>query len=243
MRVKITISYDGSRFNGFQIQNNKQKVITVAGLITKELNNLNIKTILIGSGRTDTGVHASSQVLHFEIPEFWSNITKLKDELNRLVKPYIYIKKIEIVDKKFHARFSAKKRLYRYALYSGEYQPFLSNYALHVDNMDVEKLDSIVKHFIGIHDFTNFKKQGSETSSDIREIFKAGTYRHKGITIIYFLGNSFLRSQIRMMCGFALEVMNDKLTSTQLKEQLNKEKKHSTKVIPATGLYLAKIFY
>jgi len=243
MKVKITISYDGSMFNGFQIQNNKQKVITVAGVITRELKNLNINTTLVGSGRTDTGVHATSQVIHFEIPEFWSNITKLKDELNRLIKPYIYIKKIETVDKNFHARFSAKKRLYRYALYSGEYQPFLSNYALHVDNIDIKKLDSIVKYFIGIHNFKNFKKQGSQTSSDIREIFKAGVYKYKGITIIYFLGNSFLRSQIRMMCSLALEVMNNKLTSTQLKEQLNEDKKHSTKVMPSNGLYLTKIFY
>ncbi len=243
MRVKITISYDGSIFNGFQIQNNRQKVITVAGVITKELKNLNINANLIGSGRTDTGVHATSQVIHFDIPKFWSNIEKLKEELNRLIKPHIYIKKIELVEKNFHARFSAKKRLYRYALYSGEYQPFLSNYALHVDNINIEKLNLIVKYFIGIHNFTNFKKQGSETSSDIREIFKAGAYKHKDITIIYFLGNSFLRSQIRMMCSFALEVMNDKLTPTQLKEQLTKDKKHSTKVIPATGLYLSKIFY
>jgi tRNA pseudouridine38-40 synthase len=243
MRVKIAISYDGSMFNGFQIQNNGQKVITIAGVITKELKKLNIKTILVGSGRTDTGVHATSQVIHFEIPEFWKNIEKLKDELNRLIKPYIYIKKIELVDKNFHARFSAKKRLYRYVLYSGEYQPFLSRYALHVNNIDIKKLDLAIKNFIGIHDFKNFKKQGSETSSNIRRVFKAGVYKYKNMTIIYFLGDSFLRSQVRMMCSSALEVMNDKLTSTQLKEQLSKNKQHSTTVIPATGLYLAKVFY
>ena len=243
MRIKITISYDGSKFNGFQIQNNAQKVTTVAGVITKVLKNLNIDTILTGSGRTDTGVHATAQVIHCEIPEFWSDLTRLKEELNRILAPNIYIKNIESVSEDFHARFSAKKRLYRYAIYSGEYQPFLSNYALHVKNIETQRLDFILKNFIGTHDFKNFKKQGSDTNSDVREIFKAGAYTHKSITIIYFLGNSFLRSQVRMMCSFALKVMNEKLTCEQLNEQLKNKEKHSTGVIPSSGLYLAKIYY
>jgi len=243
MKVKITLSYDGSVFNGFQIQNNEQKVVTVAGKLTKTLKRLNINTTLIGSGRTDTGVHATAQVLHCELPKFWSDLSRLKDELNRMVSPSIYIKNIELVDSEFHARFSAKKRLYRYVLYSGEYQPFLSNYALHVKSIDVKKLDLILNNFIGIHDFKYFKKLGSDTSSDTREIFKAGAYKHNNMCIIYFLGNSFLRSQVRMMCHFALEVMHNKLTCKELKEQLNSDIKHSTGVIPSSGLYLAKIYY
>jgi len=243
MRIKITISYDGSKFNGFQIQNNKQRVTTIAGVLTKALKKLNIKTILVGSGRTDTGVHATSQVIHCEIPKFWSDLSKLKIELNRMINPSIHIKIIEPINDEFHARFSAKKRLYRYFIYSGEYQPFLSNYALHVKSIDIKKLDSILKNFIGIHDFKNFKKQGSDTSSDVRKIFKAGAYTHNNTTIIYFLGNSFLRSQVRMMSNFALEVMKETLTCKQLKEQLTQNIKHSTGVIPSNGLYLAKIFY
>jgi len=243
MRVKITLSYDGSKFNGFQIQNNKQKVTTVAGILTKALKNINISTTLTGSGRTDAGVHATAQVVHCEIPIYWENLKKLETELNKIIFPSIHIKKIESTDKDFHARFSAKKRLYRYALYSGKYQPFLSDYALHVKNIDTKELNTILKNFIGTHDFKNFKKQGSDTSSDTKKIFKAGAYTHKNITIIYFLGNSFLRSQVRMMSNFALEVMNKKLTCKQLNEQLNNTKKHSTGVIPSSGLYLSKIYY
>ena len=243
MRIKIIISYDGSKFNGFQIQNNKQRVRTVAGVITKALKNLNIDTTLVGSGRTDTGVHATAQVIHCDIPEFWHDLTRLKDEINRMVKPHIYIKTINQVDDEFHARFSAKKRLYRYILYSGQYQPFLSEYALHVKSIDVKKLNSILKNFIGTHNFKNFKKQGSDTNSDIREIFKAGAYNHNDMTIVYFLGNSFLRSQVRMMCSFALEIISEKFTCKQLEEQLKKNKQHSTGVIPSSGLYLAKILY
>lgn len=243
MRIKITISYDGSKFNGFQIQNNGQKVTTVAGVLTRALKNLNIDTNLVGSGRTDTGVHATTQVIHCDIPEFWSDLNRLKEELNKVISPNIYIKKIELMSENFHARFSAKKRLYRYIFYSGQYQPFFSDYALHVNNIDTKKLNSIVKNFIGTYDFKYFKKQGSDTNSDIREILKAGAYTYNNLTIVYFLGNSFLRSQVRMMSSFALEVMQNKLTCKQLKEQIDGIKKHYTGVIPSNGLYLSKIYY
>jgi len=243
MRVKMTLVYDGSRFNGFQIQNRDKKVITVAGLLTKALKNLNIDTNLVGSGRTDTGVHATAQVLHCELPKFWIDFEKLKEKLNLYIAPYVFIKDIKLVSKDFHARFSAKKRLYRYALYDGEYQPFLFDYALCVESCDVQKLDTILKNFIGVYDFKNFKKEGSDTNSNIREIFKAGAYRHKNIIIIYFLGNSFLRAQVRMMCSFALKAMDKRVTCKELKEQLSSSKKQTTGVIPSSGLYLAKVYY
>ena len=138
-RIKLTISYDGSKFNGFQIQKNNNKLKTVAGTITKVLKKLNIQTNIIGSGRTDSGVHATAQVLHFQIPLFWNDLEKLKSKLNLMLDQSIYVKKIQRVDEDFNARFSAKKRLYRYVLYSGNYQPFHAPYALHVDNLNTKK--------------------------------------------------------------------------------------------------------
>lgn len=241
--LKVTLSYDGSKFSGFQIQKNNKKLKTVAGLLTKALKKLNIQSNIVGSGRTDSGVHATSQVLHFEIPDFWNDLDKLKNKLNHMISPSIYIKKIEYADESFHARFSAKKRLYRYALYDGDYQPFYAPYALHVKNLNTVKLNNILKNFIGIYDFGYFKKTGSDTNSDIREIFGAGAYDYKGLTIIYFKGNSFLRSQVRMMSDFALKVMEDKLTLNQLEDQLYLRQKHSTAIIPSSGLYLSKVYY
>lgn len=240
IRVKITFSYDGSKFCGFQIQN-KHK--SVAGDITKALHKMNIQSTLVGSGRTDSGVHALNQVAHFDVPDYWSNSAKLHAKLNQLLAPHIFIKKVELVAPNFHARFSAKKRFYRYVLYDGEYKPFLSDFALHVEKFDVAKLDSIVKNFVGTHNFEFFRKSGSETKTDIREITKAGAYRYKHFVIIYFYGNSFLRSQVRMMCGVSLEIMQDKLTLQNLKEQLLREKKHSSSLVPPCGLYLSKIYY
>jgi len=242
-KIKLTISYDGSKFNGFQIQNNNNKQTTVAGHITKFLKRLNIDTKLVGSGRTDSGVHATAQVVHCDIPTFWSNLDKLRTELNQMLDDSVHVKKIELVNDEFHARYSAKKRLYRYILYTGQYQPFYAPYALHVESINTHKLNEVLKQFIGIHDFKYFKKSGSMTKTDTREIFNAGAYTHKDFTIIYFLGSSFLRSQIRMMSDFALKTMEGKFDALQLKEQLNLKKVHSTNIVPSCGLYLSKIYY
>jgi len=243
MRVKVTISYDGSKYHGFQIQTNNKKISTVAGELTKILKNLNIQTNIVGSGRTDTGVHATAQVIHFEIPSFWEDLKKLKKKINQQLSSSLHVKDIKQVDKDFHARFYAKKRLYRYILYAGEYQPFLAPYTLHVKHINTNKLNTILQNFVGIYDFEYFKKTGSITHTNTRELLKSGAYQYNNSTIIYFLGNSFLRSQVRMMGHFALEIMKENLTLNQLQEQLHKKQKHSTGVLPANGLYLSKIYY
>ncbi len=243
-RVKITFSYDGSEFNGFQIQKHEDRVQkSVAGYITKALRKLNIPSSLVGSGRTDKGVHALSQVAHFDLPTYWENIDKLQTKLTKMLLPHIYIKKLELVDDSFHARFSAKKRYYRYILYKGSYNPFFAKYALHVKSIDTQKLDKIIKHFIGSHNFEYFRKNGSENKSDVREIFDAGAYDYQNFTVVYFYGNSFLRSQVRMMCDFSLKVMQEKFSIKELQEQLERKQKHATSLSPASGLYLSKIYY
>ncbi|WP_458701445.1 tRNA pseudouridine(38-40) synthase TruA [Sulfurospirillum sp. 1307] len=242
MKVKAILSYDGSKFHGFQIQSNT-KVKTVVGDIKEALLKLNIQSNINGSGRTDSGVHATNQVIDFEVPNFWKDLKKLTNKLNQILSPFIYIKSIQQIHDNFNARFDAKKRLYRYILYTGKYQPFLHNYALHVKELDIKKLNKIVKNFIGEHDFKNFKKEGSPTNSDVRIIYRAGAYEHRGFFIIYFLGNGFLRSQVRMMSDFALKVMQGYLSEQNLKDQLACKKIYSRTLIAPNGLYLSKIYY
>ena len=159
MRVKITLRYDGSHFNGFQIQKNETKTSqSVAGAITRALKRVNIDSTLVGSGRTDAGVHATNQVLHIDLPSFWSDLSKLQFQLNALLEPYIFIQSIFPAADSFHARFDAKKRLYRYVLYDGAYQPFLANYALHVKPLNVIELNNYAQVFVGLHYFEYFKK-------------------------------------------------------------------------------------
>lgn len=243
MRVKLEFSYDGSLFDGFQIQNKDTHVLSVAGAITKVLKALNITSNLVGSGRTDKNVHATNQVAHLDLPPFWSDIGKLQNSLNASLHPSIHIKKISKVQPDFHARFDATKRLYRYFCYEGEFQPFYSPYALHVKNIELKKLNKILQIFEGEHDFTHFKKEGSPTTHNRRVIFKARAYRYKNFIVISLLGNGFLRSQVRMIISACLKVLEGKINLEQLQEQLDLKKVYSRSLVSANGLYLSKIFY
>jgi len=245
MRVKITLSYDGSVFIGFQIQKDEtQTCQSVAGAITRALRHINIDAVVVGSGRTDTGVHATHQVLHVDLPSFWNDLSKLQLHLNGFLAPYIFIQSITPVASSFHARFDAKKRLYRYLLYDGAYQPFLANYALHVNHpLDVKKLNDYAQVFVGFHNFEYFKKLGGGATKDERTLFKAGAYRYKNFIVIYFLGDAFLRSQVRMMCGSLLKACQGVLSYEDLIAQREREMKVSTTLIPACGLYLSRVFY
>lgn len=243
-RIKITLSYDGSFFNGFQIQKDEHKGrMSVSGLIEKALSTLNIHSKIIGSGRTDASVHAFAQVIHCDVPPFWNNLETLKYRLNLLLSPHIFIKKIETVESTFHARFSAKKRLYRYIMYDGKYQPFLANYALHVQTLDVNVLNHYTRYFIGKHSFGFFKKTKGADTKEERTIYKAGAYRYHGFIVLFFEGDAFLRSQIRMMTDMLLKVCDKKLSLEDLIAQRDKVKKSSTTLSPACGLYLSKISY
>ena len=244
MRVKITLSYDGSSFNGFQIQKHEHTGNqSVAGKITQALHRVNIHSPLVGSGRTDTGVHALHQVIHVDIPSFWTDLSKLRTHLNGFLSPHIFIHTISPVSPSFHARFDAKKRLYRYVLYDGVYQPFFANYALHVKPLEVHLLNQYAKLFEGFHNFEYFKKTGGGATKDERTIFKAGAYRHKNWIVIYFSGDAFLRSQVRMMCSSLLKVCYGELSVEELIEQRERRMKVSTTLIPACGLYLSRVYY
>jgi tRNA pseudouridine38-40 synthase len=243
MRVKITLSYDGSAFNGFQIQTMDESVQTVAGKLNEALKRLHIDVKITASGRTDAGVHALAQVVHIDLPEHWHDLEKLRFYLNRFVKPHLFIRKIEHANAAFNARFHAKKRLYRYVIYEGEYQPFLANYALHVNPIDVSKLDLLLKAFQGTHAFGYFKKVGGGATKEERTIFKAGAYRYKRMIVIYFQGDAFLRSQVRMMCDMVLKVANGELCQEDLIDQRDKKRKVTTTLAPACGLYLSRVYY
>ena len=244
MRVKITLSYDGSHFSGFQIQSDNTACKTVAGELTKAFKRLNITSHVQGSGRTDLGVHALRQVIHIDLPSFWSDLSKLRTRLNDFVRPHINIQIIEPINDTFHARFHAKSRLYRYVLYSGEYQPFLAHYAMHLpQSIDVSYLHQNIQLFQGKHNFEYFKKVGGGTTSPLRTIFKAGAYRYKQFIIIYFFGDAFLRSQVRMMVEMALQTCFGKYTQNDIMQQHQGERRASTMLAPACGLYLSRIYY
>ncbi len=241
MRIKMTIAYNGADYFGSQVQNETEQ--TVNGQIEKALRFLQIESRVIASGRTDRGVHASRQVLHLDLPPYWQDLTKLKESLRRILPKTIAIRRIEQVDETFHARYSAKKRAYRYLLSTQTPNPFLADFITYVDHIDEVKIKEAIKLFEGEHDFTYFKKSGSDTTNFVREIYKTRLYHYKGCTVLYFEANGFLRSQIRLMVGFLLAISDGTYTKEDLLKQLNLQQQFKLKPAPHEGLYLSNIVY
>jgi len=240
MIAKLTISYDGSKYYGSQIQPQKD---TVHGRLQLALKTLGISSILNFSGRTDKDVHATQQVISFELPSFWTDINKLKSKLVSFMPNSIKIHDLELVNISFHARFSAKKRSYRYIISKKELTAFNSSYMAYYDNINIDLINKACNLFVGIHDFEYFHKIGSEPSTTTREIYDARFYEYKDMYIFKFTANSYLRSQIRMMVYAMIEVSKNNLSLDELKKQIDKKEIFTRRLASPFGLYLSKIYY
>lgn len=241
MNVKFVISYDGTKFLGSQKQPNKK---SVEDKILNAFKRINIDTKIILSGRTDKDVHATGQVFNAYIPSFWQNrLDKLKKVLNDQLPFSIKVLYTKEVSDDFHARFHARKRVYRYIVTNKELTPFNYKYLSYEKKINECLLKEAIKEFVGIFDFEFFHKQGSDKENMVREIYEASFYKYKDMYIFKFVGNSYLRSQIRLMVGFLLEISKNKLTIEDLRQQLRKEKKVFSKPSCPFGLYLSKVFY
>ncbi len=240
MNVKCTVAYDGSQYKGSQRQPNK---LSVEDQLMKAFSFLNIEPKITLSGRTDKEVHASGQVFNIRIPNYWSNLSKLTTSLNRVLPDSIVIRHICRVNDEFHARFHAKKRVYRYLVTTKALSPFNSRYITHVESIDEKRLKEAMKVFIGEHDFEYFHKRGSDKENLIREIYEASFYKYKDVYVFKFTANSYLRSQIRLMVGFLLKISQGKLSASDLKEQLQKKRYYNKVPAIPNGLYLAKVKY
>jgi len=242
MRIKFLLSYNGSHFEGSQVQ--KHTTNTIMGKVYEALEALNIQTKLHASGRTDAGVHAFKQMMHCEVPDFWSDLDKLKKHFQAKLPASIHLRQLHATDENFHSRYSAKRRAYRYILCDEQSNPFESGFiTFSATKLNVQALKKAIKLFEGEHDFRSFKKSGGTDGSDVRTIFKTRVYSYQNKTVLYFEANGFLRSQIRLMVAFLLKVSDGKLNSQQLLEQLNNQNIYNTRPAPPNGLYLSNIIY
>lgn len=240
MRVCMTLSYDGSNFFGFQSQKTKHN--TVIDSLKSAFKNLGIDSNIIGAGRTDKGVHATNQVVSFDLPPFWNDLIKLKNELNQKLK-YIKIKKIIPTNDTFHARFDAKKREYLYIYKTKQLNVFEQNYIGYYNEFDIQKLKSALKIFEGKHDFKLFCKTDLNQTNTICTIYKIRYKPYKNYHIIKISANRFLRSQVRMIVEASMKYAMSQISMEMLKEQLEGRAKHSPALAPANGLYLSKVYY
>lgn len=240
MNAKFTISYDGTQYQGSQTQTNG---LSVEDKIQEAFKSLNINTKIVLSGRTDKDVHATGQVFNCILPSYWHNLKKLKEIMNRHLPISIRIANIVEVNGDFHSRFHAKRRVYRYLVSKKDVSVFSSKYISNYKDFDENKIREAIKLFIGVHDFEYFHKKGSDKDNTVREIFDVDFYKYKNIYVFKFIGNSYLRSQIRLMVGFLLKVGEGKLSLDDLKSQLNKDRYIYRTPASPYGLYLSRVFY
>ena len=202
MRYLINMTYDGSKYYGYQIQKNKNTVQGELEKILSKIFNEQIKTT--GSSRTDKGVHALNQFCHFDTDKKM-NTSKLKNSINKLSSTSLYIKNIKQVSDEFHARYNVEKKTYIYKINLGEYNPIEKDYVLQYNkNIDKELLNIYCSKISGTHNFKSFTsdkdKQNYERTVNI-------TYTiTKKILTIKFESTGFLRYMIRNIIGLLLDI-------------------------------------
>jgi len=239
MYFVITISYDGSKFYGFQ---RLKGLPTVQKYIEEALSKINKKEVVIkGAGRTDRGVHALGQRASFKLDIKISD-EGLKKALNSLIKPYIYVRKVEEVDENFHARFNVLKKQYCYKINLGEYNPMNNDYMLQIPyKLDVDRMKEVANLYLGIHDFHNFVAGDRVNNTAI--IYDINFKYNNDVLEIRFVGKSFYRYMVRNLVGMMIEVGRGKEDIKVVKEMLNTDKKMAGVTVFAGGLYLENIEY
>lgn len=243
-RLKMTLAYDGTDFAGYQIQPNAR---TVQGELEKALMKMHkgqhIRTT--ASGRTDAGVHARGQVVHFDsdldIPE--KNWLKA---IQANVPEDIVIRKVEYVHDDFHARFDVKKREYRYRVLASEtLDVFRRLYAYHVPNpLDVDAMQEALTYVIGTHDFTSFCSMKTDVEEKTRTIYNAELFQDNDEIIFRFVGNGFLYNMVRILVGTTLEIGMGKRRASDMHTILaSRSRKQAGKTAPPHGLCLWSVSY
>lgn len=243
MRYKITFSYDGTNFSGYQIQPGLR---TVQGELEKAVSYLNKQTAtsVTASGRTDKGVHALGQVAHFDL-NINNTLYKIKRGLNSNLPDDIHIINVEEVNNDFHARFSVKKKEYVYKINVGEYDPINRNYIYQYNKeLDIESMNQAIKYFLGTHDFTSFVPTEDLKDDPIRTIYKTNIKRNKDIIAISFIADGFMKYQVRNMIGLLLSIGEGKKKISDVEKIINnKNRSQKFKTAPSCGLYLKKVWY
>lgn len=239
MRYKLTLSYDGTNFKGFQTQINERTVEEELDLAISKLFKENIH--VVGSGRTDAHVHALGQVVHFD-SEKEINPESLKKGLNSTLPDDIVINDVEYVNDNFHARFDVKSKEYRYYI-SKSNNPIERNYSVYLYNLDINKMREAIKYFIGEHDFTSYSFF-VPLKPTIRTIYDAKINELEDKYEIIFIGNGFLKYMVRIMVGTLIEVgFNKKEPLDILKIFELKDRKYAGKTADPKGLFLYKVNY
>jgi len=247
MRYKLNVEYDGKNYFGFQKQIDCANK-TIEGVLEDAIFKLTNERIkIIASGRTDAGVHASSQVIHFDLEKNFDDYKFMMGVNNFLREEEISILNCQKVDENFHARFSAKSRHYRYIIINRRAPlTFQKNRAWHFfsEDLDIELMKEGTKFLIGEHDFSSFRDAKCQANSAIRSINKIEITQNGDEILIDFSAKSFLHHMVRNIVGTLVWVGSKKILPIAMKAILEaRDRTKSGPNAPAFGLYFVGVDY
>ena len=247
MRYVLTVSYDGTEYAGWQTQKNARSVQeTIESAIRQALG---ISVHVMGSGRTDAGVHAAGQVCHFDA-ETAVPAEKMPDCLNRFLPADVRILQGWQGEENFDSNRSAKRKTYCYALYDSRREiPLKERFSVRVENLPpLEALQKAAKSMEGEHDFKAFCASGSSVKTTVRTVYEVRieesySYGNRDVKI-YVTGNGFLYNMVRTMVGELIDLAQGRRTEESLREAfLTGQRELLGKTMPAKGLTLMSVVY
>ncbi|MFY0593761.1 tRNA pseudouridine(38-40) synthase TruA [Roseivirga sp.] len=240
-RYFLQLSYKGTNYHGWQIQPNAHTVqaelqLALSTVLRKEIE-------IMGSGRTDTGVHAKKQVAHFDLAEE-VNCEDLIYKLNSFLPEDIAIESCRPVKAEAHTRFDANERAYHYYLHQSK-SPFLTKRSYYYSqNLDVELMNLAATKLIGSQDFESFSKVKTEVNNFICNISEANWFLENDQLVFHVRANRFLRGMVRALVGTLLLVGENKLSVEEFVEVIKaKNRKAAGRAVPPHGLYLTEVSY
>jgi tRNA pseudouridine38-40 synthase len=243
-RYRLIVEYDGSPFCGWQRQADRP---SVQQALEEAILAFSAETVVTqAAGRTDTGVHALGQVVHFELEREW-DARRIREALNFHLKPNpVAVVEAEAVDDTFEARFSAKARFYEYRILNRRARPALEhNRVWHVPvALDAEAMHEAAQLILGTHDFTTFRDAQCQAKSPVKTLDRFDVMRHADEIVINAGARSFLHHQVRSMVGSLKLVGEGKWRPRQFRAALDShDRSRCGPLAPPQGLYLVRVEY
>lgn len=241
---KIIIQYDGTRYKGWQGQ--KSTDATIQGKLEHVLSNMAGHVVeVIGSGRTDAGVHAAGQVANFKLEEHWSK-EEIFATLNQYLPEDIAVISIEEVDERFHSRYQAIEKTYVYRIHNSKIpdvfgRRFSYQYE---EKLDIERMKKAAALLTGTHDFASFCGNKKMKKSTVRTIYQIQVEKEKDDIVISYTGNGFLQNMIRILTGTLIEIGSKRREVEEIPKILDgKNRELAGYTAPPQGLLLKEVRY
>lgn len=242
-RIKLTLRYDGTRYHGWQVQ---QNAVTVQQVLQDAVERITgVRSGITGCSRTDAGVHALMFCCALDTASALRG-DKLCRALNAVLPSDVAVYDAAEMPDDFHPRYDATGKRYIYRLYNGRYRhPFYDGYALHINRaLDEQLLDKAAKDFLGTHDFAAFCASGSSVEDTVRTVTHAGVTREGDMVTFSVEANGFLYNMVRIMVGTLLDISTGKIAPDAIPTILASKKRESAgHTAPACGLYLHTVRY